>query len=376
MKSLETPSVYHIIHDELYELDEESFEFLVKCSSGAGCDSEKSEFTGYCLDEGILTLERPSVIRPLLKKSPAPSLRYLELQITDRCNLRCRHCYIGECGGNDLPVGDIGNVLKQFEEMQGLRVLLTGGEPFMHRNFSEVNEMLPDFRLRKVLFTNGLLLDGKRLGSLNVDEVQISIDGLEGGHDSLRGKGSFRSAMHAVKICKDAGMPVSVSTMAHSGNLEDFDEMDRLFREMGIKDWTVDIPCETGRLKENPGFSISPEEGGRYLRYGYGEGLHSSSGGYGCGLHLMSVSADGRTSKCTFYADSAPAGRINDGLLKCWKKIVPVRLDRLECDCEYLESCRGGCRYRAEVLGNPDGKDLYRCFSYDIIGTNTQGKKP
>jgi radical SAM protein with 4Fe4S-binding SPASM domain len=375
LKWLETPSVYHIKKDELYELDDESFEFLKLCSTKEGCDSDKSEFIAYCLDEEILSSDIPSIKQPVLIKSPVPSLRYLELQITDRCNLRCGHCYIGDIStlpsdpspqGNELSINQIRTILTGFEQMQGLRLLITGGEPLVHSGFHQINAMLPDFSFRKVLFTNGLLLNKKIIDDLNINEIQVSIDGLENAHDLLRGKGTFKAAMEAIKLCTDSGFEVSVSTMVHAGNLGDFAGMDGLFRKTGVKDWTVDVPCITGRLKDNIAFQLSPEMSGKYLAYGYGAGLHSGAPGFGCGLHLMSVSANGRVSKCTFYSDR-PAGRIEEGLMECWHNIKPVRLDELKCDCRHLESCRGGCRYRAEILGDPFGKDLYRCVLYDII---------
>ncbi len=394
LKRLETPSVYNIKKDDLYELDEESFEFLQNCAAVRGCEAADNSFVGYCLKEGILTEGKVVLERHPLIQSPQPSLRYLELQITDNCNLKCKHCYIGEktilersnphtppfgkggMGGfeksstlrnfDELSVKQIQTILKEFVEMQGLRVLITGGEPLMHSRFEEINEMLPHFLLRKVLFTNGILLHKRILSKLNADEIQISIDGLEAAHDSLRGKGTFRSAIGAVKRALDSGFDVSISTMVHHRNLEDFDGMARLFRSMGIKDWTVDVPCITGRLEEHNEFQISPEHGGRYLKYGYGNGLHSGASGFGCGLHLMAVLADGRVSKCTFYTDRS-VGRIEDGLRECWHRIKPVKLDELSCDCRYIESCRGGCRYRAFLLGDRLGRDLYRCYMYDII---------
>jgi radical SAM protein with 4Fe4S-binding SPASM domain len=386
LKWIEKPSVYHIGKDDLYELDSDSFEFLNNCATESGCNVKKDEFIDYCLKEGILTEDKVSLERPLLIKSPDPSLRYLELQITNKCNLKCRHCYINpryinppspplSKGGkmefsnknfNELPVKKIRKVLHEFEQMQGLRVLITGGEPLIHRGFKEINEMLPEFFVRKVLFTNGLLLDKKVLKKLNVNEIQISVDGLEEAHDFLRGKGTFRSTIDAVKRAIDSGFEVSISTMVHAKNLGDFDKMERLFQGLGIKDWTVDIPCITGRLKENPEFQISPEQGGKYLRYGYGNGLHAGASGFACGVYLMAVMADGRVSKCTFYSDSS-VGRIEDGLRECWQRIKPVRLNELKCDCMHIESCRGGCRYRAQLLGDPYGKDLYKCNFYDII---------
>jgi len=366
LKWLEARSVYRTASDELYELDEQSFDFLGSCASAGGCSSDKTNFIDYCLQEGILTTRRTQTNRPPLIPAPTPSLRYLELQITDRCNLRCKHCYIGDTASHELSADQIGHILTEFGEMQGLRVLITGGEPLLHSAFQAINDMLQGFMVRKVLFSNGLLITGTLLDNLHVDEIQISIDGLEQAHDSLRGKGSFRKAMDAVALCRGKGVDVSVSTMVHNKNLDDFARMDRIFRDLGVRDWTVDVPCAAGRLAENREFLIRPEQGGRYLRYGFGAGLHSGGEGYGCGLHLMSVLADGRIAKCTFYAETS-VGTIHDGLRACWEKIAPVKLDDLACDCAYLEACRGGCRYRAQLLGSSRGKDLYRCFLYDII---------
>lgn len=366
LKWLETPSVYQTAKDELYELDGDSFRFLKECTGERGCSSRDSAFIDYCIEEGILTAEKVDVRRPLLTQSPKPSLRYLELQITDICNLRCRHCYIGDGGGNELAPAEVRSILTEFEEMQGLRVLITGGEPLLHRKFAEINEMLPDFFLRKVLFTNGMLLTKESVTSLKVDELQISIDGLEHAHDRIRGNGAFSRAMNALRCALDAGFAVSVSTMVHRGNLSDFDSMERMFKDMGVKDWIVDIPCLTGRLRENPEFHVSPEAGGKYLGYSYGAGLHSPGQGYACGLHLMTVTADGKTAKCAFYRDRA-TGAAGQGLQTAWRHMRPVMLKDLACNCSYLEVCRGGCRYRAELIDGKDGKDLYRCTLYGLI---------
>lgn len=361
LKWLERPSVYHIKRDELYELDIKAFEFLSTCQDG--CETDDKEFLDYCIEEGILSSLKDILKRPPVIKSPEPSLRYLELQITERCNLRCRHCYIKENRPVELALRDIKRVLREFEELQGLRVLISGGEPLLHSEFERLNDILPDFFLRKVLFTNGILLNREILKRLNVDEIQISIDGLERGHEALRGKGTFKKAMNSLELAIKEGFDVSVATMVHRDNLDEFDGMERLFKDLGIKEWNVDVPCATGRLKEHPGFQLKPEEAGRFLRYGFGGGMHASLEGFACGLHLMAVMADGSIAKCTFYGEN-PVGTINDGLRKCWGRIRPVRLEELKCDCEYIDSCRGGCRYRAKLLGDEYGKDLYRCEMY------------
>src|SRR5271157_3957112 len=188
LKRLETPAIYDIKEDELYELDETGFEFLKRCAvtDGSSGKAPAKEFIGYCLSERILSEAPVSNLksRPgpfgeglLSGPLPVPSLRYLEMQITDRCNLKCKHCYIDRPGSNELPAETIRDILDEFESMQGLRLLITGGEPLAHRDFGTINALLPHYGFRKILFTNGLLLSKVVLERLNVDEIQFSVDG-------------------------------------------------------------------------------------------------------------------------------------------------------------------------------------------------------
>ncbi len=383
LKWLESPCLYDIREDELYELDEEGLAFIKECSGTGGGDPRKADkaFAEYCISEGLLTLMKIDVRRPPVLRSQVPSLRYLELQITDRCNLRCRHCYLGPPLNRELSILELKSILDEFETMQGLRLLITGGEPLMHGRFSEMNELLPGYAFRKILFTNGVLLNRELIKSLNVDELQFSIDGMERGHEAIRGKGTYRHVMDALKSALDAGMAVSVATMVHSENLSEFGEMETLFLSLGIGDWTVDVPCREGNMKNNGAFCVPPDTGGQLLKYGYGKGLHGSGEGFGCGLHLAAVLANGDICKCAFYAVS-PAGHIRDGLAAAWTRIKPVNLSELECadfSCPELNECRGGCRYRASMLEKSGkgpgagtglygvGRDFYKCFYYGIM---------
>ncbi|MBF0559948.1 MAG: radical SAM protein [Nitrospirae bacterium] len=377
LKRLETPALYGIQEDELYELDETAFEFLRKCSRPEGCsaDGAGKEFIEYCLSEKILSdTSSPTLRRPesLPGSSAFPSLRYLELQITDRCNLKCRHCYIDKPGQNELSPEVIKDILCEFDSMQGLRLLITGGEPLLHRSFGAINDLLPGHGFRKILFTNGLLLEKMAITELNVDEIQFSVDGMEHGHDALRGSGSYNMVMHAIKAAIAAGKAASVSTMVHRENTGEFAEMERLFKDMDIRDWTVDVPCLTGNLKQNATLNLPPEVAGPFLNYGFGGGLHGGGEGYACGLHLLSVLANGAVSKCAFYGRS-PLGTVSEGLRKCWERLKPVKLEELECarlDCKFMDACRGGCRYRASIADNESGprkRDIYKCFAYGII---------
>jgi len=369
-KLLEEPCVYNRTTDDLYILNDEAVEFLAECARGAvppqGADAK--DFVEFCLDENILQpASEPSERKLHLNQSPTPSLRYLLLHITDRCNLRCRHCFIGESGSTDLPLEKIMAVVDEFEGMQGLRLLISGGEPLLHRNFWKLNDYIADRDLRTVLLSNGTLIDEETAGRLRMQEVQVSLDGMAAANDYLRGEGNFARSVAGIERLTAAGIQVSVATMIHSRNLADFEELEQLVKNLGAREWAVDLPSAAGRLEKESGLMVDPATAGPFLNLSFGGAIHEPVAGYACGAHLMAVMADGSAARCGFYADE-PVGTISEGLAACWQRIGKIPLAELECDCEFVEDCRGGCRFRAAgYYNNGRGPDLCQCYRYGVL---------
>ena len=123
LKRLEEPYLYDIENDELYELGEEAYQFILKCSQGERVSVRKEDeaFIQYCLSENLIALSETPVKRNRIPHpSPIPSLRYLEFQITDRCNLRCRHCYLADESpdeASELTLAEITEALDQLAAM-------------------------------------------------------------------------------------------------------------------------------------------------------------------------------------------------------------------------------------------------------------------
>ena len=363
LKSLETPGVYNVENDELYELSEDAFTFLQSLPARVE-DSADRDFLDYCLQEGIVSFTETPVVRQLsVGHAPVPSLRYLELNITDRCNLTCSHCYLGASQSGDMPLSLISRAMEEFALMQGLRLLITGGEPLLHREFWAINERLRTYPFRSILLTNGTLITQETARRLKVHEAQVSLDGWEASHDRLRGEGSFRKAVAGIENIMSRGIRVSIATMVHAFNLRDFERLEKFLQELGVSEWNVDVPCVAGRMAEHPDIFLPPEKAARYLRYGFSEGSHASSGNHVCGAHLCAVLPDGRVCKCAFFAEE-PAGTIQrEGLGKSWLNIPRMSLEELRCDCGELMECRGGCRYRALLYEDIYGKDPVQCFA-------------
>jgi radical SAM protein with 4Fe4S-binding SPASM domain len=366
LKNLEQPYLYHAGRDELYELDDAGRDFLARCDGTVrGHDLNPDDnFVEFCLEEGLLeTLPRREPAANPIGDSPLPSLRYLELQLSHRCNLACRHCYLGPPRSAEMPLKDALSIAREFAAMGGLRLMISGGEPLLYPYLREFVTGTDKLKLRRILLTNGTLINGANVPWLSVEEIQFSLDGWRRGHEMLRGAGTFDSVLRGIRTARDAGIPVSIATMIHRGNLDEFEQLRRFTEEIGALEWGVDILCMAGALEMNRDMAVPFEEAAPLMDYAYGGGYHGSSDGFACGRHLLTVLPTGEAVKCGFY-ETAPLGDARRGLRSCWLNLEHIPVETLECKgCPMLEECAGGCRYRA---ARPLAPDRAMCAYYGI----------
>jgi radical SAM protein with 4Fe4S-binding SPASM domain len=366
LKALETPYLYHLDQDELYELNGEGKDFLLSCDGSAvGRDlTDDARFVRFCVREGLLDLLTTPEPRPnRAYGSPHPSLRYLELQLTRRCNLACRHCYLGPPAMDEMALEDALAIARQFEEMGGVRLMISGGEPLLYPHLREFIEGTRELMVRRIILTNGSLITEENAGWLRVEEIQFSLDGWRDGHDMVRGKGNFDRVIAGIEAVRREGIPVSIATMIHRGNLGEFERVREFTEEIGAIQWGVDILCVAGTLEENRELTVPYGEAAPFMEYAFGGGYHGSSDGFACGRHLMTVTPSGKAVKCGFYEDR-PLGDAARELLSCWQNLEHIPLSALECaGCPVVKDCCGGCRYRA---ARPLGPDPAMCALYGI----------
>ena len=229
-----------------------------------------------------------------------------------------------------------------------------------------MNEILRDYDFRSVLLSNGVLITREVAKRLRVHEVQISLDGMRAGHELIRGEGTFEKALQAIDHLQEVHIRVSIATMIHRGNVKEFEAMDTLIRSRNIEEWNIDQPCLEGRLKENRRLFVPPSEAGRLLQYGFGGGLHHSGKDTTCGAHLCAILPNGRVAKCGLFSRE-PVGSMDEGLGVCWERIPRISLTELECQCNILDECRGGCRYRARDYGGILSPDLFQCYAREVL---------
>lgn len=115
------------------------------------------------------------------------------LQITERCNLFCAHCFVSSGPmGLDMAFDDIANlVLPRLKECRVVKVTLTGGEPFVHPDILHICKLLVDSGLSATICTNGTLISNDQmafLSKLGSVKVNVSLDGFsKDTHGRFRG---------------------------------------------------------------------------------------------------------------------------------------------------------------------------------------------
>ncbi|MBR5711075.1 MAG: radical SAM protein [Thermoguttaceae bacterium] len=207
--------------------------------------------------------------RESLRKSP--HLRWLFFEITNRCNLRCRHCG-SNCTafGQTLTVEDIQGVLGTIQGDKPT-VCLTGGEPMMHPAFFEIAQCVRSMGFYWGMTTNATLIDdvvAENLKQVGMSTVSVSLDGMERSHDSLRQrKGSWHLALRGLKALQKAGFEPQVTTVLHRDNFNELDELYDMLIQMGITSWRPINVEPIGRACESSDMLLTPEQFGQLISY-------------------------------------------------------------------------------------------------------------
>lgn len=211
------------------------------------------------LSPAIGALRDLGVIGPLPEPNERVEIANVTLNVTNRCNLRCRHCYNAP-RGEEMSAEELASGLSAAADVLSAHatLILLGGEPLLDASRLDtlVRGVDGTFSAAPMLSTNGTLIDrevAEMLAGLGVD-VQLSLDGPTAtANDPVRGAGSFDRALAGAQELRAAGVPMTLSMVYDAGNLDQLEAYADLALDLGAREVRF-IPLRLiGRAAGDPG---------------------------------------------------------------------------------------------------------------------------
>ena len=187
------------------------------------------------------------------------------LQLTNRCNLRCTHCYAssGLPYDHELSTAEWLRVLEQLATYGVAAVTLTGGEPTITKGFGRLLTAAATLFTTVEVFTNGMSwsdADVELASVLGNVGCQISIDGGRDHHDALRGRiGSYDRALEAIRRLSISGVPITVSMTATPQNWRDVGHLIEEVSDAGATLFRAGLTVPVGRAQHGH-LGLTPEQ--------------------------------------------------------------------------------------------------------------------
>lgn len=161
--------------------------------------------------------------------------------MTQKCNLRCIHCYIEAGDGNsaaELSTDQAILLIRELGEMKVPVLLFSGGEPLLRSDIWKLAEYACASGIRPVLSTNGTLITSeiaKRIRDCGFAYVGISIDGKPETHDFLRASpNSFVQALRGLRNAQAVGLKTGLRFTVNKLNYGDLPYLFDLIEKEGI----------------------------------------------------------------------------------------------------------------------------------------------
>ena len=187
------------------------------------------------------------------------------VELTNRCNLRCRHCFPERhAATGDLPVSILERLVGEGKTCGIDHLCFSGGEPTIHRQFKGIVARVCEAQYTFSFVSNGL--NFPRLVPLLKEHrrwfrgVTFSLDGArEATHDRLRGDGSYRQVMRAATTCVFNDLPFTFNMVLTAHNRTEVDELVRLGGQLGSRGLRFGHLMFTPRTHSH-GLDLSPIE--------------------------------------------------------------------------------------------------------------------
>lgn len=164
-----------------------------------------------------------------------------EIEVTARCNNDCRHCYINlpaddlNARARELSPGEIEDIAREAASMGAMWCLLTGGEPLLREDFSEIYLRLKRLGLLVSVFTNACLVQMEHVELFQKyppRDIEVTMYGAtEATYERVtRRPGSFQAFVRGLDRLLSGGVKVRLKAMALRSNVHELQELARFCR--------------------------------------------------------------------------------------------------------------------------------------------------
>ena len=170
----------------------------------------------------------------------------VQLEITSKCNERCRHCY--NYWRRDSEPDSTPNMSRELFDVcmdeliknNVMHVIFTGGEPFF--NFKTLcygieratNEGLSTSCNSNLLLANRDKLEGLHKAGLPHILTSLNSYNPETNDFISSRKGTFNSVVDAIKIAVDVGIKISINMIITRNNIDDIYKTGLLAHDLGV----------------------------------------------------------------------------------------------------------------------------------------------
>ena len=166
------------------------------------------------------------------------------LELTERCNLRCVHCYINQpassaqAAAREMTLPRVRVVLDKIAEAGCLFLLLTGGEPLLRPDFAEIWRYAKQKGMVVSLFTNGTLLTphlADFLAEYRPRMVEITLYGATAAtYEKVTGvPGSYARCRRSIELLQERGLRLNLKSVLLRSNRHEKEAMQAFAEGLG-----------------------------------------------------------------------------------------------------------------------------------------------
>ncbi|MEO1784950.1 radical SAM protein [Thermodesulfobium sp. 4217-1] len=198
----------------------------------------------------------------------------VQIHITERCNLNCRHCYQENEISDEMSLKEIEDITEEiFEVVHDWaeksqitflpNINLLGGEVFVRRDWEEILDFFSKEHIEYYILTNATLIDrdvARKLKDYHVSAVQVSLDGPEKIHDYIRGQGSFEKAVIGINNLIENEIDVTLNTTISKINYESFQDLFQVAKSLQVSGLVFSRLVPTGHSQDSKDLILSKEE--------------------------------------------------------------------------------------------------------------------